>query len=307
MIRDILRFNRESLALLQDDLPQLTLAEYLARNGYSREFVQHYLIPMGAAIWSAEPRTIQKIPARFFIRFFHNHGLLSLKDRPVWRVIKGGSKAYVGKLVAGHRDRIRLDCPVQSVTRRGGKVIVHSAGNGAETFDALFIASHSDQALRMLSDATRTERAVLGAIPYQSNEAILHTDHSLMPRRKLAWAAWNYHVPGQDDGPVSVTYQLNRLQGLGCRKQYFVTLNSDSRIREDAIISQIAYEHPVFNLASVAAQGRQSEINGVRQTYYCGAYWHNGFHEDGVVSALNALRDFEQRNEHAQLHLQRAG
>jgi predicted NAD/FAD-binding protein len=245
------------------------------------------------------------MPAPFFIRFLHNHGLLSLKNRPNWQVIQNGSKSYVRKLVAGHRDRIRLDCPVHSVKRRGGKVIVHSAGNGAETFDALFIASHSDQALRMLSDATPAEREVLGAIPYRSNEAILHTDRSLMPRRDLAWAAWNYHVPGQDDGPVSVTYHLNCLQGLECEEQYFVTLNSDSRIREDAIISRIAYEHPVFNTESVAAQHRQSEINGVRQTYYCGAYWRNGFHEDGVVSALSALADFE-RNENAQLHLQRA-
>ena len=306
MIRDILRFNREALALLQDDLPQLTLAEYLARNGYSREFVQYYLVPMGAAIWSAEPRTLQKMPARFFIRFFHNHGLLSLKERPAWQVIRNGSKSYVQKLIAGHRDRIRLDCPVHSVTRRAGKVIVHSAGSGAETFDCIFIASHSDQALRMLSDASGAEREVLGAIPYQANEAILHTDRSLMPRRKLAWAAWNYHLPQQDSGPASVTYHLNRLQGLECDEQYFVTLNGDRRIREGAIISRASYEHPVFNTESVAAQRRLCEINGVRQTWFCGAYWRNGFHEDGVVSALNALADFE-RNEHAQLHLQRAG
>jgi uncharacterized protein len=306
MIRDIVRFNRESLGLLQDDLPQLTLAEYLARNGYSREFVQHYLIPMGAAIWSAEPRTLQKIPAQFFIRFFHNHGLLNLKDRPMWRVIRGGSRSYVEKLVAGHRRRIRLNCPVHSVTRSGGKVIVRSAGNLAESFDCIFIASHSDQTLSMLSDATRSEREVLGAIPYQSNEAILHTDMTVMPRRRRAWAAWNYHVPRQDGGPVSVTYHLNRLQGLTSRRQYFVTLNGDQSIRPESIIRKISYEHPVFNIESVAAQGRQSEINGVRQTYFCGAYWRNGFHEDGVVSALNALADFEQRSGHAQLHFQRA-
>jgi predicted NAD/FAD-binding protein len=306
MIRDVLRFNRESLAVLQQDMPLMTLAEYLARNGYSREFVQNYLIPMGAAIWSAEPRMLQKMPAQFFIRFFHNHGLLSLKDRPVWRVIRNGSESYVQKLVAGHRDRIRLNCPVRSVIRSGGKVIVRSSGIMAESFDCIFIASHSDQALRMLSDATRSEREVLGAIPYQSNEAILHTDMTVMPRRKRAWAAWNYHVPRQDGGSVSVTYHLNRLQGLTSRQQYFVTLNSAQRIRPDSIIRKISYEHPVFNIESVAAQSRQSEINGVRQTYFCGAYWRNGFHEDGVVSALNALADFERRSGDAQLHFQRA-
>ncbi len=306
MIRDILRFNRESLALLQQEMPHVTLAEYLARNGYSREFVQQYLVPMGSAIWSAEPRMLQKIPAQFFIRFFHNHGLLSLKDRPMWRVIRGGSKAYVEKLVAGHRRRIRLNCPVHSVTRSGGKVIVRSAGNLAESFDCIFIASHSDQASRMLSDLTRSEREVLGAIPYQSNEAVLHTDTTVMPKRKRAWAAWNYHVPRHGGGPVSVTYHLNRLQGLTSRQQYFVTLNSEQRIRPESVITRISYEHPVFNIESVAAQGRQSEINGVRQTYFCGAYWRNGFHEDGVVSALNALADFERRNSNAQLHFQRA-
>lgn len=307
MIRDILRFNRESLTVLQPDQPHITLAEYLARNGYSREFVQEYLIPMGAAIWSAEPRALQKIPAQFFVRFFHNHGLLGLSDRPVWHVIRNGSSAYVQKLVANHRNNIRLNCPVRSVTRIGDKVVVRSAADKAEMFDCIFIASHSDQALRLLSDATATEREVLGAIPYQSNEAILHTDSSLMPRRKRAWAAWNYQVPRKDGSPVSVTYHLNRLQGLACRQQYFVTLNDDQRIRPNSIIRRISYAHPVFTTESVAAQARQSEINGVKKTYFCGAYWRNGFHEDGVVSALNALADFNRRSGHAQLHLQRAG
>ncbi|HSD70300.1 MAG TPA: FAD-dependent oxidoreductase [Woeseiaceae bacterium] len=306
MIRDILRFNREARAVLQQDTPQMTLAEYLARNGYSREFVQNYLIPMGAAIWSAEPRALQKMPARFFIRFFDNHGLLDLGDRPLWRVIRNGSRSYVQKLVAGHRERIRLNCPVQSVTRVGSKVIVRSRGNPAESFDCIFIAGHSDQALRMLSDATSLEREVLGAIPYQSNVAVLHTDETLMPRRKRAWAAWNYHVPQQDGMPLSVTYHLNRLQGLTTRQQYFVTLNGEQRIRPASVISRICYEHPVFNVDSVAAQSRQSEINGINLAYFCGAYWRNGFHEDGVVSALHALADFEQRSSHAQLHLQRA-
>jgi predicted NAD/FAD-binding protein len=222
MIRDILRFNREAVSLLESDAPFLTLAEYLARSKYSREFVQHYLLPMGASIWSAEPRALQKMPAQFFVRFFDNHGLLSLRDRPVWRVIPGGSVNYVRKLVRAHRDRIRLNCPVRSVTRSGNKVFVRSGDDKLEVFDGIFIASHSDQALRMLTDPSRAELEVLGAIPYQSNEAVLHTDASLMPRTKRAWAAWNYRVAANQESPMSVTYHLNCLQGLECRQQYFV-------------------------------------------------------------------------------------
>lgn len=307
MIRDILRFNRESIALLHDNSGSLTLAEYLACNRYSREFVQHYLIPMGAAIWSADPVAIQKIPAAFFVRFFYNHGLLSLSHRPEWQVIRGGSSAYVEKLVAGHRHRIRLGTAVRTVSRTGQKVIVRDVDGTAGSFDAVFIAAHSDQALRLLGDASADEREVLGAIPYQKNEAILHTDHSVMPRSKRAWAAWNYHIPRQPGRVASVTYHLNRLQGLTSRKQYFVTLNSSEDIRPDSIIRRIAYEHPVFNIDSVAAQARHGEINGVNRTWFCGAYWRNGFHEDGVVSALSALDDFERRNANAQLHFQRAG
>ncbi|MDH4314874.1 MAG: FAD-dependent oxidoreductase [Gammaproteobacteria bacterium] len=307
MIRDILRFNRESVVFLQQDETFMTLAEYLARNKYSREFVQHYLIPMGAAIWSAEPRMLQKIPAQFFIRFFHNHGLLSLKNRPIWRVIRNGSQSYVQKLVAGHRDRIRLNSPVTSVIRQGNKVMVRSRDNNAETFDCIFFACHSDQALRILRDASSAEREVLGAIAYQHNEAILHSDRKVMPTRRRAWAAWNYEVPARFDGPATVTYHLNRLQGLSSRRQFFVTLNSDERINRAAVIKKFSYEHPVFNAASIAAQKRRGEINGANRSYFAGAYWRNGFHEDGVVSALNALADFEQKNGHAELHLQRAG
>jgi predicted NAD/FAD-binding protein len=307
MIRDILRFNREAVAFLERDATFMTLAEYLARNDYSREFVQHYLIPMGAAIWSAEPRMLQKIPAQFFIRFFHNHGLLSLSNRPVWRVVKNGSQSYVRKLVAGHRDRIRLNSPVTSVVRQGNKVIVRSRDRAAESFESIFMACHSDQALRILRDASPAEREVLGAIPYQANEAVLHCDRSAMPRSGRAWAAWNYHVPARFEGPVTVTYHLNRLQGLDSKSQYFVTLNGGKCIDPATVIRTFSYEHPVFNVDSVAAQNRHSELNGVNRSYFAGAYWRNGFHEDGVVSALTALADFDQRTCHAELHLQRAG
>lgn len=306
MIRDILRFNSESLRLLEAGKLDLSLADYLEQGGYSQEFMRQYLIPMGAAIWSAEPDMMEKMPATFFVRFFGNHGLLNIKDRPVWRVIKGGSRQYVDRLVAAHRDRIRLSSPVTSIVRQADRVIVHAAGMEPESFDYVFLACHSDQALRLLAEPTSAEREILGTIPYQPNEAILHTDESLMPRRKLAWGAWNYHIPTTDNPRVEVTYHLNRLQGLTTSRQFFVTLNGEDRIRPDAIRRRFTYEHPVFTSDGVSAQRRHAEINGMNRTFYCGAYWRNGFHEDGVISALAALDDFHNRDDHAQLYLPRA-
>jgi predicted NAD/FAD-binding protein len=306
MIRDILRFNTSALPGIDDLDDDETLGDYLRENGYSREFVDHYLIPMAAAIWSAEPGSVLEMPVRFLVRFFANHGLLQISDRPIWRVIKGGSREYVGKLVAGHRDRIRLNSAVQSIRRIDDHVEVHSAAGGTESFDYVFVACHSDQALGLLMDATQAEREVLGAIHYQSNEAILHTDASLMPKKRCAWAAWNYHIPRDTSRHVAVTYNMNILQGLEANRQYLVTLNNDRHIDPDKVIRTVQYEHPVFSRESVAAQRRQAEINDDR-TFFCGAYWRSGFHEDGVVSALNALGHFEERLADGQLHLRRAG
>ena len=305
MIRDILRFNRTALPSIDHLDDEETLGNYLRKNGYSHEFIDHYLIPMAAAIWSAEPGSVLEMPVRFLVRFFDNHGLLQISDRPIWRVIKGGSREYVSKLVAGHRDRIRLNSPVQSIRRIDDRVEVHSATGGTESFDYVFLACHSDQALALLKDATPAEREVLGAIHYQPNEAILHTDTSLMPKKRCAWAAWNYHIPRDSSRHVAVTYNMNILQGLDANKQYLVTLNNDRHINPDKVIRTVQYEHPVFSRESVAAQRRQAEINDDR-TFFCGAYWRSGFHEDGVVSALNALGHFEERLSNGQLHLRRA-
>ena len=306
MIRDILRFNREAPALLESVNTDLTLADYVRAGGFSAAFAREYLIPMGAAIWSAPPNTMERMPAGFFVRFFRNHGLLSINDRPVWRVIRGGSRSYVDELTSAHRDRIRLDCPVEWIRRQANGVVIKARGATPEHFEHVFLACHSDQALGLLRDSLPLEREVLGAIPYQYNEAVLHTDDSLMPRSKRAWAAWNYHVPRDADRPVAVTYHLNRLQGLDTATQYFVTLNYADRIRPDSVIRRFTYEHPVFTAASVAAQRRHEHINGLNRTWYCGAYWRYGFHEDGVVSALAALRRFESSEEDAQRHFQRA-
>ncbi len=297
MINDILRFNREAPALLDQPANTITLGEYLDQNRYSKEFVEHYIVPMGAAIWSATAQGMRGVPAVFFIRFFSNHGLLSVKDRPTWRVIKGGSRSYLDKLVAGHRDRIRLNAPVEWIRRHSDHVEVKARGTASERYDRVFLACHSDQALRLLADPTAEEQAVLGAMGYQQNEAVLHTDETLMPRRKLAWAAWNYHIPrgpADPDGKVALTYNMNILQGLQAPVEFCVTLNHTHAIDPDKIIQTISYEHPIFTERAVAAQSRQREINGTGGTYYCGAYWRYGFHEDGVVSAKAALDHFEE-------------
>ncbi len=305
MVRDILRFFREAATDVEQHGGQMTLGEYLRSHHYSREFIDDYLVPMTSAIWSAEPVAVLDMPAMFLVRFFANHGLLQLKDRPQWHVIEGGSREYVRKLTAGHADRIRLNSPVTAIRRRPNGVVV-SSNMGDEVFDQVFIACHSDQALAMLDDPTPEEKAVLGAIRYQPNEAILHTDASVLPSRRRAWAAWNYFVPTDRCEHVAVSYNMNILQGLEARETYVVTLNDDRRIDPDRIIKRIAYDHPMYTLDTIAAQTRQAEINCDR-TFYCGAYWRNGFHEDGVVSALNAVAHFEERLQHEELHLRRAG
>jgi len=305
MIRDILRFNETTLPSVDHLDETESLGCFLAENGYSDEFIDHYLVPMAAAIWSAEPASVLDMPVKFLVRFFSNHGLLQISGRPTWRVIKGGSRQYVNKLVSGHRDRIRLNSPVQSVRRIDGRVELQSASGGREIFDYVFVACHSDQALSLIKDATPAEREVLDAIRYQPNEAILHTDQSLMPKRRRAWAAWNYHIPQDSTRHVAVTYNMNILQGLKANNQYMVTLNNDQHINPDKIIRTVQYEHPVYSRESVTAQRRQAELNRDR-TFFCGAYWRNGFHEDGVVSALNALEHFKERLSHGQLHLRRA-
>jgi predicted NAD/FAD-binding protein len=242
-------------------------------------------------------------PARYFVRFFANHGMLSVGDRPEWRAIRGGSARYVEKLTAPFRDRIRLNAPVDSVRRLADGVLVKVRGAAPERYDHVFLACHSDQALHLLSDASPLEREVLGAIPYQRNEVVLHTDTRLLPRCRRAWAAWNYHVQRDVRAPVALTYNMNILQSLPARETFCVTLNGTADIDPARILKRLVYHHPLYTPAGVAAQARQAELNAGR-TYFCGAYWRYGFHEDGVVSAINAVGHFE-RNAHGERDLQR--
>jgi predicted NAD/FAD-binding protein len=292
MVRDILRFNRTAPILLQTEDSHLTLGDYLAAHSYSREFIDHYLIPMGAAIWSADPQRIHHFPARAFIQFFHNHGMLTVNRRPQWRAICGGSWRYVEALTLPFRDRIRLSSPVRSLTRYPDRVEVTLQQGEAERFDQVIVATHSDQALALLADASEQERELLGAIPYQQNEVILHTDASLLPRRRLAWASWNYLIPREPRDRVTLTYNMNILQNLSAPEPLCVTLNCGSAIDPAKIIRRFTYHHPVYTQAALAAQKRADRINGLNRTYFCGAYWGHGFHEDGVNSTLAVCRHF---------------
>ena len=306
MIKDILRFNEEAKEVLNRQNTHYTLGQYLIDNRYSREFINHYIIPMGSAIWSSAPDKMMEFPAYFFIRFFNNHGMLSVNERPDWYVIKNGSKSYVEKLTAGFKDSIRLNSPIESVTRYDNHVMVKPYGQESIKFDSVFLACHSDQALRMLSDPSQDESRVLGAIPYQRNEAILHTDTSLLPKKRLAWAAWNYHILKQNEDRVALTYNMNILQNIKSKHTFCVTLNNTDAIDPGKIIKRMEYDHPVFTLKGMQAQSQQQLINGPLNTYFCGAYWRNGFHEDGVVSALNALEHFKRTVANEKLHLHRA-
>jgi predicted NAD/FAD-binding protein len=292
MIADIVRFNRSSRRMLLEADDSVLLGPFLEEHGYSRGFVERFLYPMGAAIWSADPLQMREFPARFFARFFTNHRFLDVLGQPQWRVIRGGSCTYVEKLTATFRDKIRIETPVTRIRRGSDHVLVTARGCEPERFDEVVIAAHADQALSMLEDATPREKEILGSFRYQENVAVLHTDTRLMPQARRAWACWNAHVPRERTGAVAVTYDMNLLQGLRTRDEYLVTLNRSDEIDPKTILRTIRYHHPVYSRDAVLAQRRHEEISGQRHTHFCGAYWGFGFHEDGVNSGLSVARHF---------------
>lgn len=292
MLLEIFRFNRSSTELYGSNNLSLTLGEYLRAHGYSPLFIEKFLIPMGAAVWSADPAQFLSFPAAAFVQFFTNHGMLNAFDQPTWRVIKGGSRQYVEPLIRPFRDRIRLSTPVERVQRFGDRVTVTPHGGEPEGFDHVVLACHSDQALALLADPSDTERALLGAIPYQKNDTVLHTDRRLLPSIPKAQASWNCLLPRAQQNRVVLTYWMNLLQSIKAPVDFCVTLNSPEAINPDAVIRRLVYHHPVYSTAAFEAQKRRDEISGINRTSFCGAYWSWGFHEDGVKSALAVCQQF---------------
>lgn len=293
MLRDILRFNRQVIEDLDNQRisPDATLGSYLLAQGYGKRFIDHYILPMGAAIWSMAPLGMLGFPLQFFVRFCRNHGLLSVNQRPQWRVIEGGSSSYIEPLCKPFAERIRLSCPVRRVSRDEGGVTLDSAA-GSERFDSVVFACHSDQALALLEAPSAQERAVLGALQYAANDVVLHTDTRLLPKRRKAWASWNYRLGGSDEAPAALTYNMNILQGIEAPVTFCVSLNQTAQIDPAQILARFEYAHPQYSLPALAAQARHAELQGQQHSYYCGAYWGNGFHEDGVLSALQVAEHF---------------
>ncbi len=292
MIKEILRFNKSSTLLLKNN-EEISLGEYLDREAYSDFFKKYYILPMGSAIWSSDVKTMMTFPAKFFVRFFDNHGMLNINDRPQWLTITGGSINYVKKLISPFEKKIKLNSQIKSVERKNDHVDIQFHDRD-EKFDWVFFACHSDEALKLIKSPTQDEKNVLKAIPYTDNEVILHFDERFMPRRKLAWAAWNYHVAEDSSSPVSLTYNMNILQNLKTNVPVLVTLNPQEKIDKHKIIKKLSYAHPQYSLKSIEAQSKHHLISGVNRTSFAGAYWGNGFHEDGVKSAIDAIEQFNK-------------
>ena len=290
MLRSIIRFNKNSVKDLETMNESTLLIDYLKTKNYSDYFINYYIIPMAASIWSTSPNFILEMPAIFFIRFFDNHGLLKITNRPQWWVIKNGSKQYVKKILDDFNGTIHLNTTINELKRESNKVYI-KINNDTKIFDAVVLATHSDQSLSIIKDLSDNEKNVLGKIKYQKNTALIHTDTSILPKRKKAWSSWIYLLD-KNDNIVILTYNMNILQSLKSKKTYCVTLNNTDMINENKIIKKITYHHPLFTKESVYAQSQKNLICGVNNTYFCGAYWGNGFHEDGVNSALDVCKKF---------------
>jgi len=302
LIRDWRRFGRESQRLLQSADESLTVGEYFRQHPYSREFREQYFLPMGSAVWSCPHDRLEQFPMRFVVEFYHHHNLLTLDNPPPWRVIRGGSQRYVAALQRRLSRQVEVNSPVKLIRRCDFRTVIQFASGQSKQFDHVVLACHADQALRMLqAEATPTERGVLSSFEYEKNVAVLHTDVSLLPRLRRAWASWNYHVLAEPASKATVTYNMNRLQGLKTKEVYCVTLNGEDRIDPQRVLRTINYQHPVFSLARSSAQRRHRELIDHHGISYCGAYWGNGFHEDGVNSALAVCSVLQNMTEPAKV------
>ena len=295
LVKEILRFNKlcKQSYQAQNYDESLTLGDFLQENKFGCYFSEHYILPMGAAIWSSSLVQMQAFQFKFFVRFFHHHGLLNIADRPQWYVVPNGSRSYLAPLCQPFAENIQLSADITQVTRENNAVQLHFSGGEIQAFDEVVLACHSDQALALLGDASEQEQAILGAIPYSENSVVLHTDKRLLPKREKAWASWNYQLSANRTKPASVTYNMNILQGLKTEQTFCVTLNQREAIDPSKILREFTYHHPVFSTSSIKAQDQRLEICGKQNTHYVGAYWYSGFHEDGVRSAVEVAQRFD--------------
>ena len=292
MILEIFRFRRRFDQLLKVSDQAVPLLPTLRDQGFSSRFIDQFITPLGASLWSADPKNFSEFPLQAFVRFFKNHGFLDLRNPFPWRVIRGGSRQYVEKLTAGFTDRIRTNTPVTGIQRFADRVEVTDGRGEKASYDQVILAVHSDQALALLADATPAEKEILGAIPYQENDTVLHTDSRILPERRWIWASWNYLIPKETQNRGVLTYDMNILQTLRASREFCVTLNRTEAIDTKEIKARFTYHHPVFTTQAPEAQKRHAEISGLNRTHFCGAYWGYGFHEDGVRSALPVARWF---------------
>jgi predicted NAD/FAD-binding protein len=294
LVKEILRFNKQCKAIFDTQNYQegMTLGKFLSDNNFSDFFSEHYILPMGAAIWSSSLSQMEGFEFRFFVQFFHNHGLLNIADRPQWYVIPKGSRSYLKPLCQPFENNIKLSADISGITRSDNQVQLHFNKAPSESFDDVVIACHSDEALALLNDATEDEAAILSAMPYSENSVILHTDKTLLPKREKAWASWNYQLSQDRSKAASVTYNMNILQGIESENTFCVTLNQKEDIDPNSILREFTYHHPIFSSESIQAQQQRDKICGINQTHFAGAYWHSGFHEDGVRSAVEVAKRF---------------
>jgi predicted NAD/FAD-binding protein len=292
MLREIFRLRNEFEGLLAREGEDAELVSSLRRRGYSEGFITYFIVPLASSLWSTDPVKMQGFPLKTFVRFFQNHGFLHVRQPIEWRTIKRGSRQYVDRLTAPFRDRIRLRCAATEIRRRRDGVDVALSDGTTASFDHVVLATHSDQALALLADPTPEESNVLGVIPYQENETVLHTDTRLLPSRRVLWASWNYSIPSRPAPKATITYDMNILQSIPAPVEFCVSLNQTETIDPARVIERYTYHHPLYTPAAPAAQRRHAEISGKNRTHYCGAYWGYGFHEDGVRSALDACKFF---------------
>jgi len=295
LIKEILHFNKLCKKIYEQDNYQaeLTLGDFLSTHHFSDFFAEHYILPMGAAIWSSSLEQMEEFEFQFFVKFFYNHGLLNIKDRPQWYVIPNGSRSYLTPLCKPFAQNIHLDANIKTIERTNKGVNIHFNNAQEQYFDEVVIACHSDQALALLSDASENEKKILSAMPYKANSVVLHTDINMLPKREKAWASWNYQLNDNRTANANVTYNMNILQGIKAEHTFCVTLNQKQAIQPDKILKEFTYHHPVFSLMSCKAQQKRHLICGQRNTHFAGAYWQNGFHEDGVKSAIEVAKRFD--------------